>query len=343
MNQPNPVSPGLWREPQGAVPNSLALSYGVFGNLAGLALLVQSSPWLWIAGVLLTTHSLIVCAYLVHECAHMTLFRSKKINTRVGELLLWMTGAAYASFARIRHIHIRHHRDRADVVCFDYRAFLARLPRWLQQGIYALEWLYIPAIELIMHYQVVLRPFIDPQQASYRTRVVMVLVSRLMLFWLLFNLSPWAIVGYALAYMIMIQALFMADAFAHTYEEYILDNADEPVPGNDRDKAYDMAHTYSNLLSTRLPWLNLFNLNFGYHTAHHEKAGTPWYRLPALHGELFGDTSHTQVLPYRELWHTLHRNRLSRIRAEDYGDVGEGPHRADGFLGVHGVSFLSIV
>lgn len=343
MNQPHQVFADLWREPEGAIPNTLALAYGVFGQIAGLVLLIQPSAWGWLTGVLLTGHSLIVCAYLVHECAHMTLFRSQQINTRVGELLLWLTGAAYASFARIRHIHMRHHRDRADVVCFDYRALLARLPRWLQHTIYALEWLYIPAIELIMHYQVMLRPFTEPSHESYRARVVMVLVTRLMFFWILFNLSPWALVGYAIAYMAMIQALFIADAFAHTYEEYIVEDPDAPVPGNDRDKSYDKAHTYSNLLSTRLPWLNLFNLNFGYHTAHHEKASTPWYRLPALHRQLFGDTSHAQVLPYRELWHTLHHNRLSRIRAEDYGDVGQGPQRADGFLGVHGVSFLSIV
>jgi fatty acid desaturase len=333
----------LWREPEGALPNSLAIAYAVFGHIAGLVLLVQPSVLLWLAGVLLTGHSLIVAAYLVHECAHMTLFRSLRVNSRVGAVLLWLTGASYASFPRVRHMHIRHHRDRADVVCFDYRAFLECSPRWVGRLVYALEWMYIPATELIMHYQVVLRPFIDPTQKAYRSRVILVLISRLALFALLFSLSPWALLGYAIAYMFLIQALFMADAFAHTYEEYIIENADAPVPDGGRDRAYDVAHTYSNLVSSRMPWLNLFNLNFGYHTAHHEKASTPWYRLPALHRELYGDASHPQVLPYDELWRTLHRNRLSRIRADDYGDVGQGPGRADGFLGVHGVSFLSIV
>ncbi|MEZ5501547.1 MAG: fatty acid desaturase [Halioglobus sp.] len=103
-----------------------------------------------------------------------------------------------------------------------------------------------------------------------------------------------------------------------------------------------MQHTYSNLLSARRPWLNLWNLNFGYHTAHHERMGTPWYKLPALHRQLFG-AAHTTVLPIGELLGTWHRNRVKRVFVHDYGAVGEGPGRADGFVGAHGVSFLSIV
>lgn len=343
MKQANTLSSPLWREPAGAIPNSLALAYAVLGHIAGLWLLVQPAFWLWLAGVLLAGHSLVVCAYLVHECAHMTLFKSQHMNARIGAIMLWFTGASYASFARVRHMHIRHHRDRADVTCFDYQTVLGRLPRAMVRVVYALEWLYIPAVELIMHYQVLVRPFIDEEHRAYRARVLIVLASRLALFGLLFAISPWALVGYAIAYIIMIQALFIADAFAHTYESYVVESPDQPVPDEGRDRAYDVAHTYSNLISTRFPWLNLLNLNFGYHTAHHERASTPWYRLPSLHRELYGEATHPQVLPYRELWRTFHRNRLQRIQTHDYGDVGEGPGRADGFVGAHGVSFLTIV
>ena len=169
MNEAQDNTQALWREPEGALPNSLAISYALFGHVAGLVLLVQPSFWLWLIGILLTGHTMVVAAYLVHECAHMTLFKSLRINSRVGGVLLWLTGASYASLSRVRHMHIRHHRDRADVVCFDYRAFLERSPRWVQKLVYALEWLYIPATELIMHYQVVLRPFIDPAQKAYRS------------------------------------------------------------------------------------------------------------------------------------------------------------------------------
>jgi fatty acid desaturase len=332
----------IWREPAGAVPNTIAFSYAVLGHIAGLSLLVQPSFWLVLAGILLTAHTMVIAAYLVHECGHMTLFRSKKVNEHVAEFLLWLLGAVYASFDRIRHMHIRHHRDRADVACFDYQAFLNQRPAWVRQLVVALEWAYIPAIELIMHAQVMIRPFTEKAHAEERWRIIIMFLTRSGLFLLLFSLSPWSLLGYIVAYMIFLQVLFLADAFAHTYEAYIVEDKDEIVPDGGRDKAYDVEHTYSNLISTRWPVLNLLNLNFGYHTAHHARAGTPWYRLPELHQELYGD-DHPQVLPYAELFRTIHRNRTRRIFVHDYGDVGQGEGRADGFVGAHGVSFLSIV
>jgi fatty acid desaturase len=333
----------LWREPAGAIPNSLAIGYATLGHLVGWWLLVGPHPLAVIAGALLTGHTLVIAAYLIHECAHHTLFRDRDNNRRLGELLLWITGAAYASFRRVRNMHLRHHRDRADLYCFDYQALLKRLPGWARHPVYALEWAYVPAVELIMHYQVLLRPFFTDHLRGERRRVVVVLLTRVMLFAGLYLLNPWALLGYAVAYLFMIHALFLADAYAHTYEAYPVSRDDEPVPAEGRDRAYDEAHTYSNLVSTRWPRLNLFNLNFGYHNVHHAAASTPWYRLPAAHAQHYGDTVPPQVLPYRELWRSLHRNRLKRILVSDYGELGEGPGRADGFVGMHGVSFLSIV
>jgi fatty acid desaturase len=83
-------------------------------------------------------------------------------------------------------------------------------------------------------------------------------------------------------------------------------------------------------------------LNFGYHNAHHHRASLPWYRLPALHRSLFGDGT-PSVMPLRELLRTWHRNRVRRVFAEGYGTLGEGHGRAEGFIGAHGVSFLTVV
>jgi fatty acid desaturase len=333
----------IWRETNGAIPNTLALCYATLGHGAGLALLVQQHWAAFIAGVLLSGHSLVIAAYLIHEAAHMTLFKSRSVNTKVGELLLWIVGAGYASFDRIRQMHLRHHQDRADVTCFDYQRFLQGQPRWVQKLVIGMEWAYLPAIELIMHAQVMIRPFVREHLKVYRLRVILVGLSRLALFVLLFSFSPWALAGYAVAYWIMLQALFLADAFAHTYETFLVERADEPVPSGGRDGAYDVEHTYSNLISPRWPWLNLLNLNFGYHTAHHEKPSVAWHDLPQFHRQLYGSGDHQQVLPYAELLGTIHRNRVRRVFVEDYGEVAEGPNRATSFIGAHGVSFLSIV
>jgi fatty acid desaturase len=336
------VRRGLMREAAGLLPNLTAIGYAVFGHLGGLALLAAGSPWLFPLGVLLTAHSMVIAAYLIHESAHYTLFREQRHNRWLGELMGWLCGAAYASFDRIRHMHIRHHRDRADVALFDYKTWLLARPAWLRRVIFALEWAYIPAVELLMHYQVLVRPFRDPEQRSSRARVILVGISRLAFFALLFALSPWALLGYAVAYVLFLTVLNIADGYHHTFDQYFVARADEPVPMDGKDRVYELANTYSNLVSARWPWLNLLTLNFGYHNAHHERAAVPWYRLPALHAELYGEND-PQVMTFGELLRSFHRHRLRRILEDDYGAVGDGPNRADAFIGAHGVSFLTVV
>jgi hypothetical protein len=57
----------------------------------------------------------------------------------------WVAGGAYASFERVRHMHQRHHRERTDVTCFDYKAFLRRHAS-LRRFTYVLEWMHVPAV-----------------------------------------------------------------------------------------------------------------------------------------------------------------------------------------------------
>lgn len=332
----------LMREPDGLVPNSLAIAYVLSGQIIGLFLITRSSAWAVVPGILLTTHSMIIAAYLIHECAHMTLFRAQSMNRRVGELMAWVAGGSYASFSRIRHFHIRHHRDRADVARFNYRSFLDSLPPIVRRLVYALEWAYIPAVELIMHAQVMVSPFINSQLKSERRRVLFTLASRGALFLLLFSVQPLSLVWFAVSYLLFMTILNFADAFHHTFDQYFVEHDKAPVDMQGKDRLYEQANTYSNLVSERRPWLNYLTLNFGYHNAHHERASVPWYRLPKLHRELYGDDSR-QLLPFRELLRTFHKNRLRRVLDEDYGGVGEGRGRADQFVGAHGVSFLTVV
>ena len=333
-----PVSP--WRESAGALPNTLVLGYAVGGYLLGFVLMAQPH-WLPAAlGVLLLTHAMVVAAYLVHEAAHYTLFASPDNNRVAGEAMSWIAGSAYASFDRIRHMHLRHHRERTDVTCFDYKVFLRR-HAILRRLTYALEWAHIPAVEILMHAQVMVRPFVDRSQRRHLPRVLVVLAVRGALLAALALASLQAALLYGLAYLLLLAILNFFDAFHHTFDQYFVD-ADIPVPMDGRDRAYEQANTYSNVLSTRYPWLNLLTLNFGYHNAHHERAATPWYALPQLNRSLFG-AAPRELLPLGELLRTHHRNRLKRVLDEDYGSVGSGPGRADGFIGAHGVSFLTVV
>jgi fatty acid desaturase len=330
----------LFRSRTDAIAHSLALSYVVVGWLASFALMGASNAALDIVGLLLCVHTMVLAAYLIHEAAHQTLFVSPGANGWAGESMSFIAGSSYASFKRIQHMHIRHHVDRADLLCFDLKGFLQRHPG-LRRTLQVLEWGYIPAAELLMHLQVVWRPFFERSQRRYRLRVAVVLSVRGALLVALWIGSPRAVLLYALAVLLQLQTLNFFDAFHHTFEQYCV-APDQPIPLDRRDREYEQLNTYSNLLASGHPWLNVLVLNFCYHNAHHHRPSMPWWRLPGLHRELYGART-PAVLSVAELLFTWHRNRVVRVLADDYGAPGQGARRADTFIGTHGVSFLTVV
>lgn len=333
-------SAALFREPEGVIPNTVALLWTSILWLASFRLMGDDSIALNIAGVLACLHAMVLAAYLIHEAAHYTLFSSLTFNRWIGEWMSFVAGASYASFERIRHLHLRHHRDRADVTCFDFKGLMQRQP-WLKRTLQAFEWAYIPATEILMHLQVVWRPFFVRSQHKYLPRSLFMLLLRGTLLAMLASWSLKAFVLYVVAYLGLLHVLNFFDAFHHTFEQFFVDEQ-QTVPMDGRDRAYEQANTFSNLVSVRFPVLNLLTLNFGYHNAHHEKAAVPWYRLPALHRELYGNTS-LAVMPLSELLRSWHRNRVRRVVSDHYGAPSESGRRADSFVGAHGVSFLTVM
>ncbi len=335
--------PALFRHADGVLPNALALSFTLLGWPAGIALLGQGAWWLNATGVLLVALTLTWSAYFIHEFAHQAIFKTPQANQRWGVLMSWINGSAYASFDDLRRKHMRHHVERADVITFDVQGFLRAHPR-VRRVVLALEWLHIPAVEFVMRGFVVALPFMGDRKRAARGRVIGVAVVRLTAWALLAWWSLKAFCLYALAYLLFVHLLRFADCFQHTYDAYpILD--DKPIPQDKvRDRAYEQANTYSDVVGLDAKWLNLVWLNFGFHNAHHERPVAPWYQLPALHRQLYADKS-PQVVTVGELLRAYHRHRVTRVLAQDYGAVlpPGTPHRADGLIGAVGVSFLTAV
>jgi fatty acid desaturase len=298
-----------------------------------------------VLGVVLCTHSMVLAAYLIHEAAHQSLFATASANRRIGEWLSFIAGGSYASFERIRHMHIRHHRDRVDLATFDGKVLMRRYPL-LRRAIEIAEWAYVPAAEILLHLQVIYRPMLVRAQRQHLPRVLAMLLLRGSMLIALALWSVKAIVLYALAYGLLLHVLNFFDAFHHTFDQHFVE-PDQPIPAPRPDRSFEMANTYSNLLSARWPWLNVLVLNFCYHNAHHERPSAPWYRLPGLNRSICGDIGQSDsddaVMPLRELLYTWHRNRVRRVCCDDYGLPGEGRRRADSFIGAHGVSFLTVV
>ena len=64
--------------------------------------------------------------------------------------LNWLAGGCYGSYEDLRTVHMKHHVDNADVGLLDYRGYLTRHPVQLKI-VEALEWLYVPVVEFVMH------------------------------------------------------------------------------------------------------------------------------------------------------------------------------------------------
>ncbi|MDB5774646.1 MAG: fatty acid desaturase family protein [Herbaspirillum sp.] len=333
-----------YRDPDGILPNSAAIAFTVLGYPLGIALMTQAFWPVKAIGLLLVALTLIWSAYFIHELAHQTIFKTLEANTRWGMAMTWINGSCYAYFADLRRKHMRHHVERADVMTFDVQGFLRRAPAWFRNTVLALEWAYFPAVEFVMRGYVIALPFIRPGAGKSRLRIIAIFGVRTAAFAALGWYSLSALALYAAAYLAMVTVLRFADCFQHTYDAYpILDES--PIPNDKlRDRAYEQANTYTNVVGVDSPWLNMLWLNFGYHNAHHARPTVPWYRLPAFHRELF-DASDSQVIPVRLLFKSFHTHRVIRVLSADYGEVLplEAARRADGFVGAVGVSFLTAV
>lgn len=336
------MSTRLFRHTDGVIPNLLAMAYALSGYAGGLWLMVTGNLAAALIGTLWFAHALIIAAYLFHEFAHDTIFARHEANARGGMATTWLTGSCYARYEHLRHKHIRHHVDRADVISLDTKALLLAAPSVVRRLVLLLEWCHVPAVELLMHGYVIALPFLRPERRTERGRVLAVVLVRGSAFAALGYFAPRALALYAAAYLIMIIVLRFADAFQHTYDAFAILESDKVPADKLRDKAYEQANTYSNLVSVRWPWLNLLLLNFPYHNAHHEQLAVPWYRLPTLHRKLYGDSS-SQIIPMARLLYPFYRHRVTRVLADDYGRVDTATGNASGFIGAVSVSFLTAV
>ena len=321
--------------------NVLLVLYTVGGWILGIWLLTRPSVSSNTAGVLLTAHTLVCSAYLLHDCAHHAVCTTAHTNDALGLLMSWLNGACLAKYQGLKKKHLRHHTDRLDVVTFDYRAILKAAPSWARRCVLALEWAYVPAVEFLMRALIIAAPF-SCGTVRERARMLLLIVARVMFFAVLALISVKALLLYAIAYLAFLHVLRFMDAFQHTYDVFVSRSLKQAPADRKRTRRYEYEHTYSNLLSRRWPWLNLLVLNFPYHNAHHTQTGVPWYRLPALHRALYGQHD-PQVIPLRTLLANYHRYRVARVLADDYGEVQRDGVDAGGFIGAIGVSFLTAV
>lgn len=332
------------KDPAGFRYYGIATGYATLGYTLGFVGLFQQSWLINIGATLLLAHAMVIAAYLIHECGHNLVFANSRHNARLGRAMSWLCGAAYGTYEDMRYKHFRHHVDNDDVVWFDYDAFFVRHPR-ITAATRFLEWLYIPAHDLIMHTVMVFTSFVIPQRRSQRRRNVTVILIRGGIFLALLFLAPRAAGLYVVAYLLMMHVLRFMDSVQHDYpySTTLFDYQPSPHKG---DAEWEQEHTFSNPLSLRYPWLNWLTLNFGYHNAHHANMNLPFFRLPDLHAELYGNDPE-KVVPLASQLRLYHRNRVARVhnpQPEDYpqgADYLRVARSGVGPIGGNAASFLT--
>jgi fatty acid desaturase len=209
----------------------------------------------------------------------------------------------------------------------------------------ALEWLYIPAHDLIMHFIMVFTSFVIPQRRDQRARNLAVIAVRGSVFVALLVFYPEVALLYVVAYLLMMHVLRFMDALQHDYP-YNPTLFEYAEPPHKRDAAWEQEHTFSNPHSLRFEKLNWLTLNFGFHNAHHADMNVPWYRLPALHRELTGGDP-DRVIPLLSQLKLYHRNRVRRVYNPQPGDYPKGAgylaaaRSGQGPIGGNAASFLT--
>lgn len=285
----------------------------------GLVFITRGGALLPLLGTSLLSVSMITAWYLSHECAHFLVFRRKKHNDFLGEMLSWLNGVTYFRFQQYRRDHIRHHAEQIDLIGTDVKTLLRELPTPLGRLLIFLEGCYVP----VMHYVIKahgIRGILRGSDKAARARVVLVTLAQGVFFVWLVSMSWAAPLWYFLAAAVRIHCVRFVDAFQHSYPQ-----VDPALQTSSQGRTYEEENTFSFPVAHRFKWLNVLILNFGFHTAHHAMPGCAWYNLPRLndivmayHG-IEARAAYGAPVRFLKLVHAYHKDLKRRITATDEG------------------------
>jgi fatty acid desaturase len=248
---------------------------------------------MFIPPIILSAHSKIIAAYLVHDACHDSVFVTKNDNRQFGILCLWLCGCPYIDYDHVKRMHVAHHVDRTDLVEFDHRSFVTKNIVF-KAIVLSLEFVGIPAVETIMHLRQAFVPVVAPRLLPDKGRSERIFSSMVgtpaIILWYIWLWRNEILVPQIISGIIFLQTLALNDAFQHTYQA-VLQKDYSPGPGS-RTAQYEEDNTYSNVWSTSFPIINILMLNFGYHNAHHKRPMVPWHQLPRYHDKLYRSTTH---------------------------------------------------
>jgi len=272
-------------------------------------------------GIFFFSVSKIWAWYLAHDYAHNSAFKSKRVNTVLGELASILNGLAFSSFDQYRNHHNRHHSEKVDLIGFNVQEFKARHPLFYNAAA-ILERLYIPTFYYLIKTLSILET-IKTGMRIEKIRAIAALVLYFAGYTLAFLYFVKAIIAWQISSVFRIHVVRFVDCFQHSFSQV--------QPEHERtiknDKRFEIENTFSIPVARKHTYLNLLILNFGYHSAHHSFPTCPWYKLPTLERRIIqgldGDDDFSCLressLKFSDLLKLYHSHHLERISSDTEG------------------------
>jgi len=294
----------------------LAYTQQIVAVLGAIILIALAKIWSW---------------YLSHDCAHNSVFKSKKVNAVVGELLSFLNGLSFFSFEDYRKDHVRHHAEKIDIGGFDSGHFAVAQPR-LFSAIIVAEKIYLPAFYYLIKLTNIYAVIFSGRRREV-TRGIGSLCIYVVAFATFARFSLMLVLVWQASSFLRIHIVRFVDCFQHSFQQ-VYTEGEKLTHG----KHYEIQNTFSVPVARKFTFLNLIILNFGYHAAHHCFPTCPWYMLPHLEAaiikqlRLYGvSDTREESTPFFNFLTAYHRGRLSRIISTDEGQ----PYDADGQFTTH--------
>lgn len=312
--------------PNAILVPSIFLFYGI-----GIYLSISREHiWTLPLSTIMLSVALLWAWYLSHDCAHLSVLKTKKANDFLGEILSLISGVSYSEFSAYRNDHFRHHSEKIDLVGLDIKKCFKRMGKVTRRALIFLESIYIPVFFFFIKYASI-GEIVRHDAKAKKLRVLASLVVSWSFYITLFCISKFALIPFFFAICIRINVVRFVDAFQHSYNQI------DPISRNTntRDRDYEFANTFSVPVAKRFCWLNLIILNFGFHGAHYVAPICPWYLLPKLNNLILKNlhSDQSQSGAWRE-WGTsltaltknYHKYRIKRIFSKSEGN----PYNAHG-------------
>ncbi|MCX4162780.1 MULTISPECIES: fatty acid desaturase [Paraburkholderia] len=298
------------------------------GSLVGL--IFTPTPLMIGSSIPLLSLSMLWSWYLAHDCAHLAVFRHRRLNVGLGELLSLINGVAYTSFSAYRVEHLRHHADRTDLLGTDLATLLAAWPPSVVRLLIRLETFYVPVLFYVIKLRTIKKAIMGGS-AGERVRATLCVVIYGALFHTLLVASIASLAALFAASFIRIHVVRFVDAFQHSYDQIDPDASNISL----HSRAYELRNTFSLPVARKWTVANIFILNFGFHCAHHMTPSCPWYALPNLHVLLqqyehgVSIDSRESDTPFVALLRAYHRGRIVRILSRSEGHPYDDQGRFD--------------